>query len=147
VSPINPLVYFIYTVKGYFLMKSYIKLFGPPIMKAITELEKIAIDMPQVCVMEAMISTEIPKNIAEDIGGHAERWGNVASTYYLRNTGVRVPVERCRDIISRLGESLGEYDFFFEWFQKPSVNQVEDLISKIDEVLLPLGVKYTITTK
>jgi hypothetical protein len=128
-------------------MKSYIKLFGPPIMKAITELEKIAIDMPQVCIMDVMISSEIPNSLAEDIGGHAERWGNTASTYYLRRTGVRVPIERCRDIISRSGESLDEYDFFFEWVQKPSVSQVEDLISRIDTALLPLGIKYTITTK
>ena len=55
--------------------------------------------------------------------------------------------ERCDTLISKSGESLGEYDFFFEWFTKPTVAQVEDLIEKIDEVLAPLGVKYTLTTK
>ncbi|MCK4582565.1 hypothetical protein KAU18_04550, partial [Candidatus Bathyarchaeota archaeon] len=55
--------------------------------------------------------------------------------------------ERCSNIISKSGESLGEYDFFFEWFTKPTMAQVEDLIEKIDTLLEPLGVKYTLTTK
>ncbi len=55
--------------------------------------------------------------------------------------------ERCDTIISKSGESLGEYDFYYEWFQKPTVSQIEDLITQIDEALTPTGVKYTITTK
>ena len=55
--------------------------------------------------------------------------------------------ERCDTIISKSGESLGEFDFFYEWFQKPSVSQVEDLISKIDEALADVGARYTLTTK
>ena len=55
--------------------------------------------------------------------------------------------ERCGSIISKSGESVGQYDFYFEWFRKPSVAQLEDLISKIDDALTPVGVKYTITTK
>lgn len=58
-----------------------------------------------------------------------------------------IPEERCDTIISKSGESLGEYDFFFEWFTKPDMSQVEDLIKRIDETLAPLGVKYTLTTK
>jgi len=55
--------------------------------------------------------------------------------------------ERCDTIISKSGESLGANDFFYEWFQKPSVAQVEELIAKIDETLAPTGARYTLTTK
>jgi hypothetical protein len=55
--------------------------------------------------------------------------------------------ERCDTIISKSGETLGEYDFFYEWLQKPTVAMVEDLISKIDEALAEVGVRYTLTTK
>jgi hypothetical protein len=55
--------------------------------------------------------------------------------------------ERCGTIISKSGESVGEYDFYYEWFKKPNVTEIESLIEKIDEALTPLGVRYTITTK
>jgi hypothetical protein len=55
--------------------------------------------------------------------------------------------ERCDTIISKSGESLGKFDFFYEWFQKPSFSQVENLMSKIDEALGSVGVRYTLTTK
>ncbi len=55
--------------------------------------------------------------------------------------------ERCGTILSKGAESLGEYDFYYEWFQKPSVSQVEGLITKIDEALEGTGVRYTLTTK
>jgi len=56
-------------------------------------------------------------------------------------------VERCRNIISKSGESLGEYDFFFEWFTEPSMAQLNELIDRIEKALAPLGCQYTITTK
>lgn len=128
-------------------MKSYIKIFGPPLQKALVELEKIAIDMPEVCVMDTVISYEIHPSLAKDIGGHVLSHGETVSNYYFSRTGVSVPRERCENIISKSGESLGEYHFYFEWFKKPSVSQVQDLIERIDEALTPLGVMYTITTK
>ena len=58
-----------------------------------------------------------------------------------------VSEERCNKMISKSGESLGDYDFFFEWFEKPSLKDLNDLIAKIDDTLKPLDVKYSITTK
>jgi len=49
-----------------------------------------------------------------------------------------ISVKRCGKIISKSGEGLGEYDFFFEWFTKPTTDQVNELIEKIDEALAPL---------
>lgn len=34
---------------------SYIKIYGPPHLKAIRALEKIAIDMPEVCILDTVI--------------------------------------------------------------------------------------------
>ncbi len=56
-------------------------------------------------------------------------------------------MERCGKIISKSGEMLGDYDFFFEWFKNPSQAEINQLIEKIDEALSPLGCSYTITTK
>jgi hypothetical protein len=50
-------------------MKSYIKILGPPHLKAIKELEKVAVDMPQLCIMDTIFSSEIPSYIASDLRG------------------------------------------------------------------------------
>ena len=54
---------------------------------------------------------------------------------------------RCSNIISKSGDSLGEYDFFFEWFIIPTNEQVLTLIEHIEEALSEIDVRYTITTK
>ena len=116
-------------------MKSYIKIYGPPILKAIKTLEKAAIDFPEVCIMDTTIAAggpmfDSPNRIADIFGGYNE-----------------ITVERCDNIISKASESLGEYDFFFEWFVNPSADQMNDLIETIDTALKPLKCMYTITTK
>ena len=58
-----------------------------------------------------------------------------------------VPLKRCGKIISKSGEKVGEYDFYFEWFKDPNQEELHNLIEKIDNALDPLGCKYTITTK
>lgn len=45
------------------------------------------------------------------------------------------------------GPITGEYDFAFEWASPPSLDQIRLLIRSIDEVLAPLGCRYTITTR
>ena len=146
-------------------MKSFVKIYGPPIWEAIKELEKIAVDMPEVCIMDEAISYEIPQILARDIGGQeysgtresiggeiytssgGMRVYDEVSGFFLRRTGVRVPVERCHNIISKSGEGLEEFDFFFEWFENPNIFQLKNLIEKIDEALTSLGCYYTTTTK
>jgi len=128
-------------------MNTYIKVLGPPLLKAIRELEKVAIDLPEVCIMNFVISSEIPPSLASDLGGYSVESRELVSDYFFRGTSVRIPVERCQTIISKSGENLGEYDFRFEWAKKPTAKQVEHLIERIDVALMPLGVMYTITTK
>ena len=137
-------------------MRSYVKIFGPPVLEAIKSLEKIAIDMPEVCIMNSIISGDIPQYLARDIGAthvraHIDRsldpdlvaWARD----YFGSSGVSIPIERCRSIISKSGESLGEHDFYYEWFEDPNQEQFNGLLEKIDETLAPLGCYYTITTK
>ena len=116
-------------------MISYVKIVWPPIHDAIIALEKIAVDLPQICVMDHAILENVSKSIASDIGG------------WFDNRGVTVPIERCNDIISKSGESLGEYDFYFEWTKNPSSKDIMTLIEKIDAAFEQIGAKFSITTK
>lgn len=117
-------------------MRSYIKIYGPPVLKAIKELERIAIDIPQVCIMDTIIET-IPFPVTSED----------AYDYFNPIIGDKISKERCSKIISKFGESLGDYDFFFEWFKDPTQAEINDLIAKIDMALALLGCRYTITTK
>lgn len=116
-------------------MKSYIKIYGPPHLKAIRALEEIAVDLPETCIMDHAILTDVPQSLAGDIGG------------WFGSRGVVVPIERCESIISKSGESLGEYDFFFEWYTQPKSDQIFGLIEKIDEAMTKISCMYTITTE
>ena len=116
-------------------MKSYIKVYGPPLLKAIKKLETVAIDFPEVCIMDTIIAVSGPQFSTQE--GIADFFGGFGD----------ITVERCSTIISESGESLGEYDFFFEWFVDPSTEQMNALIGNIDKALTPLKCMYTITTK
>ena len=129
-------------------MISYIKIYGPPILEAIRELEKIAIDMPEVCIMDHFIRRDLSPMVGRDLGGRPVTTHDfTVPGYFMQRTGVVVPVKRCHSIISEHGAKLGEYDFFFEWHEEPAASQINDLIGKIDQALRPLGCLYTITTK
>jgi hypothetical protein len=121
-------------------MKSCIKFYGPPILKAIKALEKIAIDMPEVCILDALIQPSIYSTgllHTSDVDWTMRYFGELGEISY----------ERCGKIISKSGERLGDYDFCFEWFKEPDTEQLHKLIEKIDEVITPLGCRYAITTK
>jgi len=129
------------------LMISYIKLYGPPIYDAIKALEKIAIDMPEVCIMDTMIAASLPSEgygTDDRMGGTALIPGGVYN--YFLELG-EITKERCNNIISESGESLGEYDFYFEWFTKPNMEQMNEFIKAVDKALKSTGVRYSITTK
>ncbi len=116
-------------------MKSYVRIYGPPLLKAIKALEKIAADMPEVCITDTLIESSRPQfNSQEGIMNYFSTIGGI-------------PEKRCGNIIVKSGVSLGDSDFVFEWFKEPKREQINMLIEKIDEVLGPLGVKYTIATK
>ena len=119
-------------------MRSYVKIYGPPLCEAIEALEKLSVGMTEVCIMDTFI--------AQDATVDA-----YASSDDIRNffdlKGIVVPVKRCGNIIGKSSMSLGDYDFYFEWFKDPSTEELTELIKKIDAALAPLGCSYTLTTK
>ena len=117
-------------------MKSYIKIYGPPIVKALRALEKIAVESPEVLIKSFYDAITPPSGPSHDVIG--KFWENVPG---------EVSLGRRAELISTSGHTLGEHDFFFEWARNPTWEDVEDLISKIDEALGPLGCKYTIVTR
>jgi hypothetical protein len=116
-------------------MRSYIKIRGPPIFKAVRELEKIVVRFPLVCFMDPLVYSHDFKR-PEDI----------ADYFYQMDLENPVSPVRCVNIISKHKEMLGEYDFF-EWFEKPPQPSINDLIEKIDHALTPLECRYAIITK
>jgi hypothetical protein len=117
-------------------MKSYVKIYGPPILKALDELEKIAGEMPEISFYYHYILGFIPvgKSTLEPL---KEEPLGVGEKYKAKS----------KTLVSKSGHTLGDYDFFFEWAKEPDGEQLRNLIERIENVLTPLGCKYTITTK
>ena len=128
-------------------MKSYIKLYGPPILEAVQKLEEMAIDMPKVCIMSSLIEPVLPGSAFgtekhEGLGRMTP--GGVYD--YFSEYG-EISLERCDKIVSKSGAKLGEYDFYFEWFREPTLDELKELIGTIDKELKPLQIRYSIVTK
>ncbi len=130
---------------------TFIKILGPPILSAIKALEEVAVSMPDVCIMDTIITNEIPRSVRRGLDGRVmgrdfkrdPRIAEFAYSYY-RSSGVVISRERCESIFSQSGASLGDYDFFFEWTKNITSVEYEEFIEKIDEKLSPLGCFYSI---
>jgi hypothetical protein len=122
-------------------------LYGPPILKGIKALEKIAIDMPQVCIMDTFLDESFLDTTGSEgqISGASRGISATVSSYFTPNG--KISDERCNTIISKSGETVGEYDFYFEWFKKPTINEYNEFLNKVDEALSNLNIRYSITNK
>jgi hypothetical protein len=98
----------------------------------------------------------MPASIARDVGASTVKTRGTGFLGLLPGGSVRryfsspdlvIPVERLVSLISDAGESLGDYDFFYEWVQEPTQVELFELINRIEAALTPLGCKYRITTK
>ena len=122
------------------MAKTYVRIYGPPLMKALQALEGVAVGMSKE--REVKFSHKCipyPSRIQTD----DRSWQNYLNT--LKNT--YVDCYEPQKIISDAKQLLGENDFMFEWVEKkPTLKQMENLIEKIDQTLLGLGVYYTIKT-
>ena len=127
-------------------MKSYIKIFGPPLVKALHALEKIAAESPEVLIT-SYFDTLCPTPSSRYAGDYTGDYDAALRNYLDTCIPDTVPTERKSKLISGSGHTLGEYDFFFEWAKDPTWEEIQDLLSKIDEALGPLGCKYTSVTK
>ena len=115
-------------------MKALIRIYGPPYLEAITALERVALDNPEICLMNPLLST-------------ADPWTQTVDWIYnyFKGRG-KVSYERCGKILAK-AQDLEGYDFVFVWMVKPNLDYVNDLIKRVDEALKPIGVMYTITFK
>ena len=130
-------------------MKSYIKLYGPAVMKGLRALEKVAVGMPECSFWHVAIPDNLPYLGHEYVFAHpeAEQYYSNLQLAFSAGSSVEIPRERLHKMISKSGHTLGDYDFFFEWHADPTWQQIEELIEKIDEALKDTGCTYTITTK
>jgi len=122
------------------MAKTYVRIFGPPLLKAIKALEGVAVDMSKA--IEVKFSHKCvpyPTRLQSD----KRDWNN-----YLKNLkNTYTDCYEPQKIISDASMTLGEYDFMFEWTEKPSMKKILGLIENIDGALGDLGVYYSLTTE
>jgi hypothetical protein len=123
------------------LAKTYVRIYGPPLMKALKALEGVAIEMSKE--KEIKFSHKCipyPTRMQADNRDWSTYLNNLKNTY--------VDCYEPAKIISDAKQLLGDHDFMFEWVEKkPTMKQLEDLIEKIDKALAGMGVRYTLTTE
>jgi len=123
------------------LARSYIKIYGPPVAKAIRALEKVAVEFSKTTTIRHYnILTPPPTQYftsQTDVSGYSQ----------MLLPDIEMPAEEKIKLISKASDTLGEHDFFFEWGEEPTKQQVLELIAKIDEALSDCGCRYTIITK
>lgn len=121
------------------MLRSYIKIYGPPVLRAIKALESVAVEMSKS--VELRFSNRcVPY----------PRPGQETFEWQRYIEGLKQTYVECYEpvrLISEAHEMLGDYDFFFEWSDKPKLGQLMELIRKIDNALRDLGCYYTITTR
>lgn len=120
------------------MVRSYIKIYGPPMLQAINALEAVAVDMSKATKLKFSHKC-LPYRSQHSTKDWEAYVKNLERTYVDCYEPVR--------LISEAHQQLGEYDFFYEWDKEPNMERVEELLGKIDEALDGLGCYYTITTK
>ncbi len=121
------------------MVRSNVRIYGPPLMKAIKALEAIAVDMSKATDLKFSHKC-IP--YPTRMHGNTNNWNEYLQNMKRTYVDCYEPVK----IISDSSQVLGEYDFFFEWSQKPSMARIKELLEKIDKALGELGCHYTLTT-
>lgn len=122
------------------MAKTYVRIYGPPLMKAIRALEGVAVDLSKATEVKfSHKCVPYPTRMQSDKNDWNNYLKNLSNTY----KDCYEPVK----IISDASMTLGEYDFVFEWVSMPSMKRVQDLIEKIDTALADVGTLYTLKTE
>ena len=122
------------------MVRSNVKIYGPPLMKAIKALEAAAVEMSKATALK-FSHTCIPYPMR--MQGNTKDWNEYLKKMQKTYVDCYEPVK----LISDFQQLLGEYDFFFEWTEEPTMAQIEELLEKIDAALEGLGCYYTLTTE
>jgi len=127
-------------LSGIVLVTSYVKIYGPPVLKAIKALEAVAVDLSKATGVKFNHKClPYPTRMQSNTRDFEQYLEGMKRTY----VDCYEPVK----LISDSHQMLGEYDFLFEWAEKPTMAKIEDLVGKIDEALKDLGCHYTLMTK
>lgn len=122
------------------MVKSYVRIYGPPLLKAIRKLEGVAVDLSNKTEIKfSHKCVPYPTRLQSDKNDWNSYLQNLQKTY-----------KDCYEpekIISDASMTLGDYDFMFEWSSKPTLQQIEELIDQVDKALGEVGVLYTLTTE
>lgn len=122
------------------MTKTNVRIYGPPLMKAIKKLEGVAVEMSKaVEVKFSHKCVPYPTRLQSDRTDWNTYLKNLSNTY----TDCYEP----QKIISDASMTMGDYDFIFEWTTKPRMKQVQGLIEKIDKALDKVGVYYSLITE
>ena len=119
---------------------SYVKIYGPPVLKAIRALEAVAVDLSKATGLKFNHRClPYPDRMQSNVRDFEQYLKNMERTY----VDCYEPIK----LISDSQQMLGEYDFLFEWTEKPTMAKLETLVEKIDEAFKDLGCHYTIVTR
>ena len=122
------------------MAKTYVRIYGPPLLKAIKALEGVAVDMSKATEVKfSHKCVPYPTRLQSD----RRDWNNYLKNLQNTYTDCYEP----QKIISDASMTLGEYDFMFEWTEKPTMKKIQGLIEHIDGALGDLGVHYSLTTE
>lgn len=122
------------------MVRSYVRIYGPPVMEAIKALEAVAVDMNKTDQIKfSHKCIPYPRYTQQD----SRDWQSYLQTLQKTYVDCYEPAK----LISDSHTMLGEYDFFFEWSEAPTNSQMYALMRKIDEALKGLGCHYTLKTE
>jgi len=124
------------------MARSYVKIYGPPVLKAIQALEGVAVEMSKATSIKFRHSCQ-PQGYPGHIEPGKRDWDQYLEHMKRTYVDCYEPVR----LVSESDQLLGEYDFFYEWTEDPDMKKIEGLIEKIDGALEGIGCYYTITTK
>ncbi len=122
------------------MVTSYVKIYGPPVLKAVKALEAVAVDLSKATGVKFNHKClPYPNRMQSNTRDFEQYLKNMQRMY----VDCYEPVK----LISDSHQMLGEYDFLFEWVEKPTMAKIEGLLEKIDDALKDLGCHYTLKTE
>lgn len=131
---------------------TFVKITGEDYTKALDALRDLSLDMPEVCIMDKAIFSELDKSYPIEIGSEfiyspQMSMMNLDEALLSLFRGVeRVAHKKCTEVLSTKVDQLKEHDFFFEWVKTPTQKQINELADEIRETLEPFNVEYKIQT-
>ncbi|MGD2142598.1 MAG: hypothetical protein PVH79_03855, partial [Candidatus Bathyarchaeota archaeon] len=98
------------------MVRSYVKIYGPPILEGIKGLEGVAVELSKATKIKFRHSC-LPQGYPGRIEPNTRDWGQ----YLEHMTRTYVDCYEPVRLISEAHQVLGDYDFFYEWAEDPNM--------------------------